>query len=370
MQYQIPLLPPDISKEVQEGFRAGLDTATLSPSASLEKFHQAVQPFFTDHAVLGLSSCTAALHLGLRLLGVKAGDRVLCPTFTFAATVNAILYLQAVPVFIDSEEDSWNMDPALTDQALRDLRQQEVEVGAIIVVHANGTPAKLEQLMEIAAAYQVPLLEDAAAAFGSLYKGAMAGTFGKLGAYSFNYNKLITTAGGGLLVSRDPELINEADYLANQARVQAPYYQHDELGYNYRMNGMAAELGVAQFAYFQHKLYLKKTIRQQYVNSLEGVGGITFQQFPEESVPNCWLSSFLLPEEKWKKKIFDTLQKQGIECRMLWRPMHYQPAYRDFKVYNRGCAENLFNLGLSLPSAVALTESQQQEVIEQVRRCF
>lgn len=370
MQYRIPLLPPDIPEKVQESLRTELASADLSPQASQARFHQAVQPFFPGHAVLGLSSCTAALHLGLRLLGVKPGEPVLCPTFTFAATVNAILYQQGVPVFIDSEEESWNMDPELVGQALADYRRREKRVAAIVVVHAYGTPAKMEALQELARTYRVPLLEDAAAAFGARYKGAMAGTLGDAGAYSFNYNKLITTAGGGLLISKDSSLIQQADFLANQARAQAPFYHHEELGYNYRMNGLAAQLGAVQLAHFPEKLERKKAIFQVYGNLLEGLGGLSFQELPEDICPNYWLTSFLLPQESLKEKVFKFLQQQGIECRMLWRPMHYQPAYKEFEVYNKGCAERLFRQGLSLPSSVALSEGQQQEVVDQLRRCL
>ncbi len=365
-EYKIHLLPPDINKEVREAFGAELATKNLSPQEAQLIFHQAVQPYFPHHQIVGLNSCTAALHLALKLLGAGGGDLVLCPTFTFAASVNPILYQQAIPVFIDSEKESWNMDPELVEEALVVAKRQGKRVAAIMVVHAYGTPAKLDELKKIAASYEVPLLEDAAAAFGTFYKGEMVGTTGDFGAYSFNYNKILTTAGGGLLISRDASLIRQADYLANQARAQAPYYHHEEVGYNYRMNGMAARLGAVQLVHFHAKPGRKKAIFERYKRALEGVGGIVFQEFPKEVSPNYWLTSFLLEKKTARDKVIQRLRQEGIESRMLWRPMHFQPAYRAFPVYNRGIAENLFERGLSLPSSVSLSEGEQQEVIKQV----
>lgn len=368
MQYRIPLHPPDISPEVQQALGAEIAAAGHSQQKAFSDFYAALRPHFPAREMLALNSCTAALHLGLRLLGVGEGDRVLCPTFTFAATVNAILYQQATPVFIDSEAGSWNMDPVLVEQALADQQRQGKKVAAIVVVHAYGTPARLDELKALASAFQLPLLEDAAAAFGAYYKGAMVGTLGDCGAYSFNYNKIITTAGGGLLVSKQPGLIEQADYLAGQARAEAPYYHHEQMGYNYRMNGLAAQLGALQLAHFRAKLMRKKQLFTTYRQLLEGVGGIAFQELSDDVESNYWLTSFLAPSEEAKEKVLRRLRGQGIECRMLWRPMHCQPAYSHFPFYSSGVAEELFQRGISLPSGVGLTESQQQAIVELVEQ--
>lgn len=366
--FRIRLLPPDIEPAVLSSFGRELHAGATAPDRQLAGFHAALKPLFPDHSLLAVSSGTAALHLGLRLLGVGEGDYVLCPTFTFAATVNAILYQHARPVFVDSEAESWNMSPELLQQAIEDLQRQGKKVAAIIVVHAYGTPASMDAITEIAGACHIPLLEDAAPALGTFYGEQMAGTFGKFGAYSFNYNKIITTAGGGLLLSRKEELIRQADYLANQARAQAPYYLHETWGYNYRMSGLAAQLGTAQLGLLQEKLRRKKEIFNMYRQQLEGYAGIRFQELPAIMRPNYWLSSFLMKDEASKLEAYRQLQAAGIECRMLWRPLHLQPAYRDFPAYLNGISEMLFSKGLSLPSACSLSEDEQAEVIARLKK--
>lgn len=367
MAQRIRLLPPDIEPAVLAAFSQELASAATAPERQLADFHSALAPYFPQHSLLGLSSGTAALHLGLRLLGVQRGDYVLCPTFTFAATVNAILYQEAVPVFVDSETMSWNMDPLLLEKALEDIQRQGKKPAAIMVVHAYGTPAKINEIQALASHYQIPLLEDAAPALGAYYHGQMVGTFGVLGAFSFNYNKIITTAGGGLLLSKDEEIIRQAGYLGNQARAQAPFYLHETFGYNYRMSGLAAQLGKAQLGLLSEKLAIKKRIFSTYKQELEGEKGIEIQSLPAGMRPNYWLSSFLLKEEKDKLRAYEHLHAAGIECRMLWHPLHLQPAYRHFPAYLNGMAEMLFQRGLSLPSACSLTQEEQQEVIDQLK---
>lgn len=369
MSVRIPLLPPDISEAVLQKFNSRLSAHATVPAASLSAFQKEMKTFFPAYAVLGLNSGTAALHLGLQVLGVKAGDFVLCPTFTFAATVNAILYLDAIPILIDSEMQTWNMDPGLLEQALKELDARGRKPTAILLVHAYGTPAQIRDIRALASAFQVPLLEDAAAALGSYYDGQMAGSFGEMGAFSFNYNKIITTAGGGMLISKSEGWIKQADFLANQAREEAPYYLHSTTGFNYRMSGLAAELGFAQLPFFQEKLLRKKAIYNCYKNQLENHGGITFQELPGHITPNHWLTSFLLANETGKEKVYRALQSAGIECRMLWRPMHLQPAYRNFPQHLNGVAEELFQRGLSLPSGISLTEREQTEITARVLSC-
>lgn len=369
MSFRIPLLPPDISPAVLQKFNSRLSVHATNPTVSLSAFQEEINTFLPAHTVLGLNSGTAALHLALRVLGVKAGDYVLCSTFTFAATVNAVLYLDAIPVLIDSEMPSWNMDPTLLEQAIRELKGRGEKPAAILLVHAYGTPARIREISELANAFDIPLLEDAAAALGAYYNGQMAGSFGEMGAFSFNYNKIVTTCGGGLLISRNKERIQQADFLASQAREDAPFYLHSTTGYNYKMSGLAAEFGLAQLSFLKEKLFRKKAIYNRYKQQLEGCGGITFQVLPGNVEPNHWLSSFLLADEAGKDKVYRELQKAGIECRMLWLPMHLQPAYKDFPQYLNGMAEELFQKGLSLPSGLSLTESEQEEIMARVLSC-
>lgn len=366
--FRIPLLPPDIEPAVLTAFGHQVQENASRPDQQLAGFHTALKPLFPDHSLLAVTSGTAALHLGLRLLGVGPGDYVLCPTFTFAATVNAILYQQAVPVFVDSEAVSWNMSPELLQQAIKELQQEGKKVAAIVVVHAYGTPASMEAIMAIADTSQIPLLEDAAPALGSFYGENMAGTFGRLGVFSFNYNKVITTAGGGLLLSREEALIREADYLANQARAQAPYYLHETAGYNYQMSGLAAQLGILQLGLLEEKLRRKKEIFDHYRQELEGYKGITFQELPPIMKPNYWLTSLLMKDEADKLEAYRQLHAAGIECRMLWRPLHLQPAYCHYPAFLNGQSEALFSLGLSLPSASFLSKEEQAAVIEALKK--
>lgn len=370
MPARIPLLAPDIPAEVWQKRTSSPETLFSNPDSSLEAFHKAAAPFFPERQVLGVNSATSGLHLALRLCGVKPQDYVLCPTFTFAATVNAILYQQARPVFIDSESESWNMDPMLLEQALSDLKQKRKKAAAIVLVHAYGTPARIQEIKDLASTYKVPLVEDAAPALGSLCNGKMVGTFGRFGIFSFNYNKIATTAGGGLLVSENMADMEEAKLLANQARVQAPFYLHETYGYNYRMNGLAAELGSLQLPLLEQKLLRKKEIFTIYKEALDGMAGIQFPQAGDGVQPNYWLSSCLLPDEEAKLSLYRQLNAAGIESRMLWRPMHLQPAYRQFAVYENGVAEGLFNKGISLPSSHSLKEEQQAEVVGLIKRYF
>lgn len=367
MHYKIKLLPPDFCPEVQKLFNREVVSTCSDPEIALQKFQASLKKYLPQHSLLGLNSGTAALHLGLQLLGVKRGDQVLCPTFTFAATVNAILYLQANPVFIDSEEQSWNMDPALLELAITEGLKKGKRPAAILLVHSYGTPAQIDAILKVSQTYKIPILEDAAPAFGAYFQGQMVGTFGEFGAFSFNYNKILTTAGGGLLIGRDEASISQANHLANQARKQAPFYLHDTMGYNYRMSGLAASLGFVQLSFLSQKLDRKKQLFTIYKRELQECAGIRFQDFPKETEPNYWLTSFLLNSKEAKEKAFNTLQSAGIECRMLWNPMHLQPAFRKYTSFLSGVAEDLFNRGLSLPSAVSLTDSEQEEVINQVK---
>lgn len=365
--FRIPLLPPDIEPAVLTAYAHQIQVNATNPNQQLAGFHAALKPLFPNHSLLAVTSGTAALHLGLRLLGVGPGDYVLCPTFTFAATVNAILYQHAIPVFIDSELVSWNMAPDLLEQAIEKIRQEGKKVAALVVVHAYGVPANMEAIMAIAQSSRIPLLEDAAPALGTYYDNQMVGTFGRLGVFSFNYNKVITTAGGGLLVGREEALIREADYLANQARAQAPNYLHETAGYNYRISGLAAQLGTIQLGLLEEKLRRKKEIFSLYRQELEGFKGITFQDLPAIMKPNYWLSSLLMVDEASKLEAYRQLHARGIECRMLWRPLHLQPAYRHCPAFLNGQSEALFSRGLSLPSACPLREEEQAAVIEALK---
>ncbi len=323
--------------------------------------------------VAALSSGTAALHLGLLLLGVKAGDEVLCQSFTFCASANPVLYIGANPVFIDSEDDSWNMSPILLEQAI----QNRIEVTgrkpkAIIVVHLYGMPAKMQEIMEISEKYDIPVLEDAAEALGSTYAGCECGTLGTLGVLSFNGNKMITTSGGGALVVSTDELKQKALFYATQARENYPYYQHEEIGYNYRLSNISAGIGRGQMTILNDHIAHHRHIHSLYQSLLHGIGGITLKSNYDSIInSNYWLSCILIDEsitgvsyENLRLK----LDEKNIETRPLWKPMHLQPVYKNCPDYTDGTAERLFNSGLCLPSGPCVTDNDVEFIVNQIKQ--
>lgn len=318
-----------------------------------------------DHAV-ALSSGTAAIHLALILLGVTAGDLVICQSFTFAGTVNPVAYLGAVPVLVDSEPDTWNMDPDLLHQAIVACRARGANPKAIIPVDLYGMPAKMSEIMSIAREFEIPVIEDAAEALGARLEDRPCASLGDLGILSFNGNKILTTSGGGALVSQDQMVIDKARFLATQARDPAPHYEHSHIGYNYRMSNILAAIGQGQFTVLEQRVRAKRAIHDAYQRLLGHLPGIRFLPEPPGLFSNRWLTTILVDLTATggvtREDIRLALKHNNIESRPLWKPMHLQPVFRNAAFYGNSTSENLFAQGLCLPSGTGLTEDDLERV--------
>jgi dTDP-4-amino-4,6-dideoxygalactose transaminase len=320
--------------------------------------------------VAALSSGTAALHLGLILLGVEPGDEVICQSMTFSASANPIAYQRAVPVFIDSERETWNMDPVLLKEAIKDRISKGKKPKAIIVVHLYGMPAKMVEILAIAKEFEIPVLEDAAEALGSSLNGRQMGTFGDIAILSFNGNKIITTSGGGALVAKNGELVKMARFLATQARDAAPHYQHSQIGYNYRMSNVCAAIGRGQMTVLTDRVEQRRRIHEYYKNTFKDIKGLIFLEEPKGFYSNRWLSTVIVEGEVSREEIRLALEEENIEARPLWKPMHMQPVFREAPVYENGVSEYLFDKGLCLPSGSNLTNQELERVSEKVIQMF
>lgn len=319
---------------------------------------------------LALSSGTAALHLALQLVGVAPGDEVLVSTLTFSATVNPIRYLGAAPVFIDSERTSWNMDPALLSEGLEARARSGRLPRAVVVVHLYGQSADLEPILAACERYGVPVVEDAAEALGSTYKGRAPGTLGRAGIYSFNGNKILTTSGGGMLVSPDEALIRHALKLATQARDPAPHYQHSEIGYNYRLSNVLAAIGRGQLRVLEDRVAARRGNYELYTRALAGVPGITFMPEAPWGRHTRWLTTLTIDPARFgadREAVRIALEREDIEARPVWKPMHLQPVFAAFERWGGGVAEELFQNGLCLPSGSNLTPDELTRVVDVVR---
>jgi len=367
---QIFLCLAHMSGKEQEYIQEAFDTNWVVPlGPNVNGFEQGLKSFIgTDKEVVSLSSGTAALHLALIQLGVKHGDEVVCQSFTFAASCNPIAYQGATPVFVDSEEETWNMSPFLLRQAIEDrIKVTGKKPKAIVAVHLYGMPAKMEEINAIAAEFAIPVVEDAAEALGSTYKGKKCGTFGKFGILSFNGNKMITTSGGGALVVPNEEAKKRTMFYATQAREDFPYYQHEEIGYNYRMSNICAGIGRGQLTVLEEHIAHHKKIHALYKAAFEKVEGITMQENPSADFDaNYWLSVILVEEEKVGKSFEQmrvALAEAGIESRHLWKPMHMQPVFAEAPSYVDGTAERMFKHGLCLPSGPWVTEEDVARIV-------
>lgn len=323
--------------------------------------------------VVALSSGTAAIHLALVMLGVGPGDEVICQSFTFAASANPIVYQGATPVFVDSEPGTWNMDPELLRQTIDDrLRATGKLPKAIIPVHLYGTPARMDEINSVASAYGIPVVEDAAEALGSEYNGSYCGTFGTYGALSFNGNKMITTSGGGALICPDEESARRVKFYATQARENFPYYQHEQIGYNYRLSNISAGIGRGQMYVLDEHIARRRAIHALYVEKLKNTPGITVMQ-PRSNVdlhPNYWLSTILVnPQEAGftYQELSARLTAADIESRPLWKPMHLQPVFAKAPAYVNGVSEALFAQGLCLPSGPMVTDEDVDRIVEIIK---
>lgn len=364
MSYQVPLSFPVFDGNENLYMQQALQSGQLATSGEfIRKFESKISKKIKTHQAVALNSGTSALHLSLVLLGVGPGDEVICQSFTFCASANPIVYLGAKPIFVDSEAETWNMDPELLEDAILARIAIGKKPKAIILVHLFGMPAKLREIMDIAQKYDVPVIEDAAEAVGSMYEGKYCGTFGSIGVFSFNGNKIITTGGGGALLSKDASFISRARYLSTQAREDLPFYQHLEIGYNYRMNNLAAAVGVAQLEKLNDWVEKRRLINERYRLLLEDVPGIEFQTESEFSTSNYWLSTILVDEKLIgvsNDKLRIVLFKNGVETRFLWKPLHLQPVYKNVPFYGGQVSEKLFLRGLCLPSSVSLTFEDQK----------
>lgn len=351
-------------KYVQEAF----DTNWVAPlGPNVTGFEQDLEAFLNaDVHVAALSSGTAALHLGLILLGVQAGDEVICQSFTFSASANPIVYLGAFPVFVDSEEETWNMCPIALEEAIVDRISKGKKPKAIVPVHLYGMPCKMDEIRTVAYKYQIPILEDSAEALGSTYKGKNCGTFGDIAALSFNGNKIITTSGGGALVSNSKEVKEKTVFLATQARDAAPHYQHSEIGYNYRLSNICAGIGRGQMEVLKKHIDLRRQIHEFYTDLFKDVKGVkVFKEPNQDYYSNHWLSCVTLDSAVLGKTSEDlrlALEKENIECRPLWKPMHLQPVFQKYPYYGGNVSQKLFENGLCLPSGSNLQNVDKMRI--------
>ncbi|HAM85027.1 MAG TPA: pyridoxal phosphate-dependent aminotransferase [Butyricimonas sp.] len=378
MKSKIWLSLAHMSGREQEFIQEAFDTNWVVPlGPNVNAFEHALQDFLIENEgkrVVALSAGTAALHLGLILLGVEPGDEVICQSFTFAASANPIAYLEATPVFVDSEKDTWNMDPVLLEMAIKDRLAKTGRLPkAIIPVHLYGMPVKMGEVMEVANRYGIPVLEDSAEALGSEYKGRKCGTFGEYGVLSFNGNKMITTSGGGALICPNEEKAKRALFYATQAREQAPHYQHEKIGYNYRMSNICAGIGRGQMFVLDEHVARRREIHDLYVKLLNGVKGVKVMCQPEgeDFNSNYWLTCITVePEEAGftREDVRLALDEDNIESRPLWKPMHLQPVFKDAPFYGNGTSERLFEIGLCLPSGPTLTDEDVERVTKVVKQ--
>jgi dTDP-4-amino-4,6-dideoxygalactose transaminase len=369
---KIWLSSPHMGGKEQEFVKEAFDTNWVAPlGPNVDGLEQDLANFTGAKYAAALNSGTSAIHLALIMLGVKAGDYVLCQSFTFSASANPIVYQGAIPVFIDSEKDTWNMSPEFLEEAILKLKTQNSKPKAIIPVHLYGLPAKMEEIMAIAEKYDIPVIEDAAEALGSTLNGKACGTFGQLGVLSFNGNKIITTSGGGALISDDEGYIKQSRFLATQARENAPHYQHSHIGYNYRMSNITAGIGRGQMLVINDRVAQRRYNFEFYKKAFAGYAGISFVEELPGAFANRWLSCILvdptLTNGVSREDIRLALEKENIECRPLWKPMHLQPIFADAPFFGDGTAEKLFEDGLCLPSGSNLSKADLERVVEAIK---
>lgn len=368
----IYLSPPHLSGLEAQFLQEALESGWIAPlGPQVEAFEREFAEAVGAKHALALSSGTAAIHLALILAGVGPGDEVVVSSLTFAASAFPVLYLGATPVFVDSERVSWNMDPAL----LADFLERRAKKGklpkAVVLVHLYGQSADIDPIRNLCQEYGVALIEDAAEALGSTYKGKSPGVFGLAGIFSFNGNKIITTSGGGMLVSEDGQLIAHARKLATQAREPVPWYEHREVGYNYRMSNLLAALGRAQLRTLEDRVQARRAIFQRYVEALAHVPGLSFQPEAPWGRHTRWLTVMLVDEAALglgPEEIRRALEERGIETRPVWKPLHLQPVFRGAETLGGEVAEEFFRTGLCLPSGSSLTGEEQERVIEAILR--
>ena len=364
MNKKIWLSPTHMSGKEMKYIQEAFDTNWIAPlGPNINEFENTLQSYLGENKdVAAINSGTAAIHLALILAGVTQGDEVLCQSFTFSASANPIIYVGAKPVFIDSEADTWNMCPKALEAAILDRFEKGEKPKAIVVVDSYGMPAKWDEIVAIAKKHKLFLIEDAASALGSTYKNQKCGTFGDFGILSFNGNKIITTSGGGALVCNHAEIKEKVVFLATQARDNAPHYEHSHIGYNYRMSNVLAGIGRGQMEVLEDRVAARRKIHTLYKNELKHTN-LQFLPEPEGHFSNRWLSCVLTESHEIREKIRLFLEKENIESRPLWKPMHLQPIFKKYASYENGISESLFEKGLCLPSGSNTTENDLERII-------
>jgi len=364
---RIYLSPPHLNGREMELLKEAFESnwiTTLGPQ--VDAFEREMCEKIGVRAAAAVASGTAALHLSLLILGVEKGDEVLCSTLTFSATANAIVYCGASPVFVDSNRASWNMDPPMLAEELDSCAKKGKLPKAVIVVDLYGECADYDPIIQTCARYQIPVIEDAAEALGSTYNGTFAGKFGVMGAFSFNGNKIITTSGGGMVVSDNEEYITRVKFLSTQARDPAPHYQHSQIGYNYRLSNLLAAVGRGQLERLDEKVERKRAISESYRRALQVLPGIEFMPQSPYRKSNCWLSVILIDPKEFgadRETIRLALEEENIESRPIWKPMHIQPVFKGCRVKGGRISEDLFQRGLCLPSGAQLTTADLERVV-------
>ena len=373
MEEQIKLSLPHLAGNENKYVKDAIDSTWITPLGPyVNRFEELLDEYLGENNVVALSAGTAAIHLALAIIGVGKGDEVICQSMTFSASANPIVYLGGSPVFVDSEPMTWNMDPALLRTAIEErIKLTSRKPKAIIVVHLYGMPAKMDEIMKIAAEYDIPVVEDAAEAIGSEYDGHKCGTIGRFGILSFNGNKMITTSGGGALICPDKESARRALFLATQARENRPYYYHETIGYNYRLSNVSAAIGCAQMEELDWRVNRRRAIHGIYADALRDNPVVSVHNNPDNTFnSNYWLSTILLDDASPVSAdvLRQKLASHNIETRLLWRPMHMQPVYEDAPAYVNGVSQRLFDHGLCLPSSTTLSDEQVQYVAQLINR--
>lgn len=358
---------------IQEAFESNW-IAPLGPNVN--GLENDLQEYLGKNSFVGaLSSGTAAVHLGLILLDVKAGDEVICQSMTFSASANPILYLGATPVFIDSEKDTWNLCPIALEEAILDRIAKGKKPKVIVAVHLYGVPYKIDEIRTVADKYGIPILEDSAEAIGSSYKGQKCGTFGDIGVFSFNGNKVITTSGGGAIITKTKALKDKALFFATQSRDDAPHYQHSEIGYNYRMSNISAGIGRGQMEVLEDRVNLRRKMHAFYVDLFQDIPGVSvFTAANEDYFANYWLSSIIIEPQLTngidRETVRLAFEAENIESRPLWKPMHLQPIFEKYPYYGNKVSETLFEKGLCLPSGSNLTDTDRERISHVINSLF
>jgi len=379
-QTKIYLSPPHMSGKEESYIQEAFVTNWIAPlGPHVDAFERELAGHVGVNGAAALSSGTAAIHLALRLLDVQQGDTVFCSSLTFVASANPIVYMGAEPVFIDSEPETWNLSPQALERALQDADREGRLPKAVIVVHLYGQSAKMDEILDLCSRYGVPVIEDAAESLGSTYKGRASGTMGRFGIYSFNGNKIITTSGGGMLVSDDTEALRQARFFATQARDQAPHYEHSRTGYNYRLSNVLAGIGRAQLEVLEERVEARRAIFDRYRRELGGLPGIRFMPELEGTRSNRWLTALTVDAAEAgvsPQTLLESLAEQNIEARPVWKPLHMQPLFEAVTYYPHSggsegsISERLFRTGLCLPSGSQMTEAEQMRVIGCIRQCL